>query len=254
LVRKGKVLNWDKIIKRGFQGPSRSSLCNGEAENQEHLLNRCPYAEHIWEKIRELFGKTMRDQTNISLTIRQWGIGQFQSKVIRRIWSLAVAFAIWFIWKEHNKRIFKGQNSRLEKVWDEISKAIRETVLSEKWDEEDWKMDQREGRIASQLNLEFKLIYPRKERQSNPQVRSPNRFCLPALHSIKLNFDGASKGNPGPAGLGGLFRDGEGKTRWVFAEWVGEMTNNEAELWAVYEGLRIAVRNRYRNMEIEGDS
>ena len=32
------------------------------------------------------------------------------------------------------------------------------------------------------------------------------------------------------------------------------MTNNEAELWAVYNGLRIAARNGYRNLEIEGDS
>eukprot|EP00253_Pinus_taeda_P031554 PITA_31554 len=254
LVRKGKILTWDKIIKRGFQGPSRCSLCNREAENQEHLLNKCPFAESIWEKIRGLFGRTMRDQTNIRLTIGQWGTGKFHSKVVRRIWSLAVGFVIWFIWKERNKRIFRGQNSRPEKVWEEISKAIRETVLSDRWDEEDWKMDQQEGRIATLLNLEFSLIYPRKERQSNPQVQSPNLFSYPGIHSIKLNFDGASKGNPGPAGLGGIFRDGKGKTRWVFAEWVGEMTNNDAELWAVHEGLRIAVRNRYLNLEIEGDS
>jgi len=32
------------------------------------------------------------------------------------------------------------------------------------------------------------------------------------------------------------------------------MTNNEAELMAVYQGLRIAVRNGYTNLEIEGDS
>ena len=32
------------------------------------------------------------------------------------------------------------------------------------------------------------------------------------------------------------------------------MTNNEAELWAVHQGLRITVRNSYRNLEIEGDS
>ena len=32
------------------------------------------------------------------------------------------------------------------------------------------------------------------------------------------------------------------------------MTNNEAELWAVHQGLRIAVRNRYMNLDIEGDS
>jgi len=69
-----------------------------------------------------------------------------------------------------------------------------------------------------------------------------------------LNFDGASKGNPGPAGFGGIFRDSEKHTRWVYAEWGGEMINNEAELWAVYQGLRIAVRNGYMNLEIEGDS
>lgn len=32
------------------------------------------------------------------------------------------------------------------------------------------------------------------------------------------------------------------------------MTNNEVELWAVYHGLRIAVRNRYMNLETEGNS
>jgi len=69
-----------------------------------------------------------------------------------------------------------------------------------------------------------------------------------------LNFDGASKGNPGPAGFGGVFRDNEKHTRWVYAEWGGEMTNNEEELWAVHQGLRIAVRNKYMNLEIEGDS
>jgi len=32
------------------------------------------------------------------------------------------------------------------------------------------------------------------------------------------------------------------------------MTNNEAELWALHQGLQIVVRNGYMNLEIEGDS
>lgn len=32
------------------------------------------------------------------------------------------------------------------------------------------------------------------------------------------------------------------------------MTNNEVELWAIHQGLRIAIRNSYTNLEIEGDS
>eukprot|EP00253_Pinus_taeda_P018598 PITA_18598 len=254
LVSKGRILTWDKILKRGYYRPSICSLCSSEMENQEHLLNECPYAESVWEKIRSLFGRTMRDPRSIQNTILQWGTGQFHSKVVRSIWNLAVGFVIWFIWKERNRRIFRGQSSRPEKVWEEVSKAIKEIVLSDTWEEEDWKMDQAEGRIASKLNLEFRMIYPRKEKRGNSQAQSPNQFRYPGIHSIKLNFDGASKGNPGPAGLGGIFRDGHGKTRWVFAKWGGEMTNNEAELWAVHQGLRIAVRNRYMNLEIEGDS
>eukprot|EP00253_Pinus_taeda_P017009 PITA_17009 len=34
----------------------------------------------------------------------------------------------------------------------------------------------------------------------------------------------------------------------------GEMTNNDAEFWVIHQGLRIAIRNGYRNLEIEGDS
>jgi len=32
------------------------------------------------------------------------------------------------------------------------------------------------------------------------------------------------------------------------------MTNNEAEHWAIHQGLRIAIRNGYSNLEITGDS
>eukprot|EP00253_Pinus_taeda_P010995 PITA_10995 len=254
LVSKGWILTWDKIHKRGYYGPLKCSLCNREEENQEHLLNKCPYAGNVWDKIGAFFGKTMRDPSSIGKTIMQWGKGQFQIQVVRRIWNVSIGFVIWFLWKERNRRIFRGQNNQPERTWEEVCKAIKETILSETWEEEDWKMSQEEGRIVAKLNMEFSMIYPRKDKKRNPQAQSPNQFRYPGEHFIKLNFNGASKGNPGPAGLGGVFRDGKGKTRWVFVEWGGEMTKNEAELWAVHQGFRIAIRNRYMNLEIEGDS
>lgn len=82
----------------------------------------------------------------------------------------------------------------------------------------------------------FDMLYPRKERQQRTQIHSTKQFIYPRKKFIKLNFDGASKGNPGPTGFGGIFRDSEKHRRWIYAEWGGEMTNNEAELWAVYQG------------------
>jgi ribonuclease HI len=52
-------------------------------------------------------------------------------------------------------------------------------------------------------------------------------------------FDGASKGNPGPAGIGGVILDG---TRVVgeISKSIGTATNNQAEYEALLEVLRKA--------------
>eukprot|EP00253_Pinus_taeda_P002895 PITA_02895 len=65
LVGKRRILTWDKLQKRGFQGPPRCSLCKQENETQENLLNSCPYAQHQWEEVRNLFAKSNRDQNDI---------------------------------------------------------------------------------------------------------------------------------------------------------------------------------------------
>jgi ribonuclease HI len=60
---------------------------------------------------------------------------------------------------------------------------------------------------------------------------------------IKLNFDGASKGNPGLVGLGGVFRNEEGKILKAYARKLGFNNNNAAKLLALEEGLGIAKEN-----------
>ena len=46
----------------------------------------------------------------------------------------------------------------------------------------------------------------------------------------KLNFDGASKGNPWNSGFGGIFRDHKGANILTFLGSQGWDTNNYAEL------------------------
>ena len=84
------------------------------------------------------------------------------------------------------------------------------------------------------------------------QVR--NTFDKPQSGFVKLNYDGASKGNPGQAGAGGIFRDCIGTTLIIFPIDLVYTTNNEAELVAVKLGLEIANREHYNRLEIEGDS
>eukprot|EP00253_Pinus_taeda_P036581 PITA_36581 len=47
LATKNKILTWDRIQKKGFNGPSRCYLCNNDTETRDHLLVRCPYTEKL---------------------------------------------------------------------------------------------------------------------------------------------------------------------------------------------------------------
>ncbi len=66
-------------------------------------------------------------------------------------------------------------------------------------------------------------------------------------------FDGASRGNPGPAGAGAALLDGRGEILWRCAEPLGERTNNEAEYLALILLLEEADR-RGASVDIRGDS
>lgn len=80
------------------------------------------------------------------------------------------------------------------------------------------------------------------------------RWIFPQAGWFKLNVDGASKGNPGVPGRGGLIKDETGY--WVagFEHNMGLCTAFMAELWGVLKGLEM-VRNRgIQNLVVESDS
>jgi ribonuclease HI len=70
---------------------------------------------------------------------------------------------------------------------------------------------------------------------------------------IKLNTDGAYKVNQ-VAGCGGVIRGSHGEWLGGFAKGVGLCSAFVAELWGVFEGLSLAYRPGFRNVELEVDS
>ena len=69
-----------------------------------------------------------------------------------------------------------------------------------------------------------------------------------------LHVDGASKGNPGPAGSGGVLIDYSRKIILNFSWGLGKKTNNIAEILAIWQGLSQARRLSIKNLIIIGDS
>ncbi|XP_059066284.1 uncharacterized protein LOC131857615 [Cryptomeria japonica] len=71
---------------------------------------------------------------------------------------------------------------------------------------------------------------------------------------MKLNFDGASRGNPGRSGLGAIIRNDVGEVVHAISGLVGVATNNVVEISMLEVGLRWCASNGVVKLIIEGDS
>lgn len=126
---------------------------------------------------------------------------------------------------------------------------------------------QRDGRVR----IKYQLDQPHEYRVKRHDVRSldegPVEAPLPPTpHSaegakpfadppgsriVHIYTDGASSGNPGPAGIGVVLQ--YGAQRKEISAYIGEATNNIAELLAIQKGLA-AVRNTRLPVRVYTDS
>ncbi|KAK1260565.1 putative ribonuclease H protein [Acorus gramineus] len=72
--------------------------------------------------------------------------------------------------------------------------------------------------------------------------------------SYSIEFDGASKGNPGKAGAGAIIRTEDGTVVCRLHEGVGTATNNVAEYRALLLGMKYAIKKGVKKISMQGDS
>jgi len=72
--------------------------------------------------------------------------------------------------------------------------------------------------------------------------------------SYRIYSDGASRGNPGPSGIGAVILDGHGKIVHEISQYIGETTNNVAEYSALLAALDHCVAKKWEPVEVCADS
>lgn len=65
-------------------------------------------------------------------------------------------------------------------------------------------------------------------------------MMMQEAHTLTMYTDGGARGNPGPAGIGVVLKDVQGRKVATIACSIGERTNNQAEYEAVLAGLQRA--------------
>lgn len=149
--------------------------------------------------------------------------------------------------------IFHSKFIQSFSIWLKIKSNIQETLKLQIWSDDDFKEPPPETRILQDWHLDLTpslwALKPRPLFSDSPTTWSP-----PQPSFIKLNFDGASKGNPSQSGFGGVFQYHKGSILHIFTGYSGFNTNNRAKLLGLIQGLSIAADQGFIKLIIEGDS
>jgi ribonuclease HI len=74
------------------------------------------------------------------------------------------------------------------------------------------------------------------------------------METLTLEFDGGSRGNPGPAGIGVVVRAADGTPLVTLGRYIGKATNNVAEYRALITAMEEAKKLGATKIKIRGDS
>jgi len=79
-------------------------------------------------------------------------------------------------------------------------------------------------------------------------------FTQRPMETLTLEFDGGSRGNPGPAGIGVVVRAADGTPLVTLGRYIGKATNNVAEYRALITAMEEAKKLGATKIQIRGDS
>lgn len=110
--------------------------------------------------------------------------------------------------------------------------------------------------LAETLDLDEVMSRFRLSRADLAQIfwDAAIRFDLGDLKMWSLYVDGASRGNPGPAGAGAVLYGPQGEKRAEESRYLGQTTNNVAEYQAFLLGLELAQKLEVKSLYIYSDS
>jgi ribonuclease HI/exonuclease III len=251
----------ENLKRRGWEGPFRCPLCCQEEETMDHLLLNCNYSKEVWKKITglQLITKLPNDVTSLLL---QWdSLCPFAGKKKNQthwIWGLLPKLALWSLWLERNHRIFKDSQVNEERLYTKIQAIMGELAAHLSPRVEIQKLDEEQRNWIAQFNIpDLERPYKTHSNTEPWEIRGSGSDFVTWKCKLKthiLQFDGASKGNPGPSGGGGIIQDPNQGTVMKYAIGLGIDTNNRAEALALWQGLKLAIKHNIQDLIVIGDS
>lgn len=191
-------------------------VCKSRDETIIHILRDCPAMEGVWRRIVPL----RKRQEFFAQSLLEWiysNLGD-DGSIGDTTWATLFAMAVWWGWKWRRINVFNGTGKCPDRV-----KFVKEK--------------------AREVTLAYAKAC-KHVRSNTVRVERLIAWTRPSSGWLKLNTDGASRGNQGLATTGGVLRDERCHRCRGFALNIGVCTAPLAELWGVNYGLCIAWESR----------
>ncbi|GLT84201.1 hypothetical protein SLE2022_024470 [Rubroshorea leprosula] len=215
---------FDFLNKLGICASASCPRCQVGDETVEHLVRMCPISSQILGSLLPGISTTQQQQ----LEFVEWLHFNIQcsekSNILNIPRNVVFCFAIWGIWLHRNQLIHSTHPYPIISA----SKLIVERAA------------------------EYYSTVPYKRQNQRPT--SMYKWIKPPPSFLKLNTDGSAIDNPGKVARGGLIRDSWGNWILGFSRRIGWSSILLAELWAIRDGLQLAVSRNLSHLLIETDS
>ena len=100
-----KILTWEQLQIRGYNGPSRCVLCEGNLEDLQHLFFCCPFSVRIYLHFEEKYSCSFPLFSFVHSYLEQW----FSSTPRYAPYRFLPLFIFWGIWILWNHSLFENK-------------------------------------------------------------------------------------------------------------------------------------------------
>ena len=250
LLLKNKSLTGDNLLKRGFVRPFCCFFCLSAMETADHLFVECEFAKNVWEMVLSSVHLSLRTQTYVVALYLSWHDGRPSKKrvpVLHMFWHSILKFTLWYIQISRNSCVFNNQRPIFQIAASKSLVLILELICCPV------------SSLAYSLRLEvsptMRLLKPILAPSQRFRGSQEEFFSLWwSSPSTVIFFDGASKGNPGVSGAGGLVLSPDRLSYFRFCWGLGIMSNNQAECYNLLMASQLAKEKGFMSVQIYGDS
>jgi hypothetical protein len=124
LLIENKLLVWENLQVRGWEGPNRCILCKQHSETIPHIFLQCSFTRSVWHQLSLALNLTTPwTGSSVPNCFRNW-IGDNKNH------SLLPVYLCWQVWKARNSTLFEEKSPSIQRVVNIIlvEAATKETV------------------------------------------------------------------------------------------------------------------------------